>query len=145
MPNCFCGTSSNRAPEVKYVGIHKDPSVIGDLYEVVVEREGQKPYRLNSRTDIVNHSPTGVCWGYYGSGPAQLALAILVDYLTEGDQRPYARSEYNDPIIERALSLYQDFKVSVIGCLSMDSGWELTDRDVENAITKLTIKQMQEL
>jgi len=68
-----------------------------------------------------------------------------VDYLTEGDQRPYARSEYNDPIIERALSLYQDFKVSVIGCLSMDSGWELTDRDVENAITKLTIKQMQEL
>ena len=25
-----------------------------------------------------NHSPTGFAWGYGGSGPAQLALAILL-------------------------------------------------------------------
>jgi hypothetical protein len=27
---------------------------------------------------VVNHSPDGFAWGYGGSGPAQLALAILL-------------------------------------------------------------------
>ena len=34
---------------------------------------------------ICNHSPDGFQWGYRGSGPAQLALAILLD-ATNGDQ-----------------------------------------------------------
>jgi hypothetical protein len=29
--------------------------------------------------ELRNHSPTGFAWGYGGSGPAQLALALLVD------------------------------------------------------------------
>ena len=38
-----------------------------------------------------NHSPTGFEWGYQGSGPAQLALAILLDYTGDADlaQRHY--------------------------------------------------------
>ncbi len=28
---------------------------------------------------LYNHSPDGFCWGYYGSGPAQLALALLLE------------------------------------------------------------------
>jgi len=43
---------------------------------------------------IVNHSPTGFSWGYGGSGPAQLALAILLEFYTEAE----------------SLMLYQDFK-----------------------------------
>jgi hypothetical protein len=31
----------------------------------------------------VRHSPTGMSWGYSGSGPADLALSILWDYLGE--------------------------------------------------------------
>ena len=27
---------------------------------------------------VVNHSPDGFCWGYGGSGPSQLALAIIL-------------------------------------------------------------------
>lgn len=42
-----------------------------------------------------NHSPDGFQWGYSGSGPAQLALAILLDYT-------------KDP--ERSQRLYQTFK-----------------------------------
>jgi hypothetical protein len=36
--------------------------------------------RLDPRPSqaVWNHSPTGFCWGYAGSGPAQLALAILL-------------------------------------------------------------------
>lgn len=29
--------------------------------------------------DVRNHSPDGFNWGYEGSGPAQLALALLLD------------------------------------------------------------------
>ena len=35
--------------------------------------------------DIVNHSPDGFNWGYSGSGPSQLALAILYDYTDDKD------------------------------------------------------------
>lgn len=33
---------------------------------------------LDPCLDVVNHSPTGFAWGYGGSGPSQLALAIMV-------------------------------------------------------------------
>lgn len=53
---------------------------------------------LPPRLDLRNHSPTGFAWGYGGSGPAQLALAILAE-VTDKDF---------------ALSFYQDFKTAVI-------------------------------
>lgn len=51
-------------------------------YAVIVTVDGR---RLNPRLDLWNHSPTGFEWGYSGSGPAQLALAILADHC--GDDR----------------------------------------------------------
>lgn len=44
------------------------------------------------------HSPTGFNWSYAGSGPAQLALAVLMEFLPVRD----------------ALHYYQDFKFEVI-------------------------------
>lgn len=41
--------------------------------------EGQPVYQLAARQDIHNHSPDGFEWGYGGSGPAQLALALVAD------------------------------------------------------------------
>lgn len=34
---------------------------------------------LNPRLDLVNHSPDGFAWGYGGSGPTQLAVAMAID------------------------------------------------------------------
>lgn len=48
-----------------------------------------------------NHSPDGVSWGYNGSGPAQLSLAILLLLLPEAE----------------ALRKYQNFKFEVISHL----------------------------
>jgi len=48
-----------------------------------------------------NHSPDGFCWGYGGSGPSQLALALLLE----------ATDEYI------ALNNYQQFKRDVIANL----------------------------
>jgi len=51
-----------------------------DANTVIVRRSGStssRPRALRLRSDLFNHSPTGFEWGYGGSGPAQLALAIL--------------------------------------------------------------------
>jgi hypothetical protein len=73
---------------------------------------------LDLRLDLHNHSPDGLEWGYGGSGPSQLALAILADHLG------------ND---EQALNLYQRFKWEVIAKLPKRS-WTLTSQDIEKAI-----------
>jgi hypothetical protein len=60
------------------------------------------PKPLNPRWELRNHSPTGFEWGYGGSGPAQLALAILTEHL--GDDRA-ALNQYQ-PFNGRALRRY---------------------------------------
>ena len=60
---------------------------------------------LNMRNDIRNHSPDGGNWGYAGSGPAQLSLAILAD--ATGDD-------------ELAQGLYQRFKREFIAGIDRD-------------------------
>jgi hypothetical protein len=54
-----------------------------------IEEGDFKP--LDPRYDLRNHSPAGFEWGYGGSGPAQLALAILAD--ATGDAA-YANANY---------------------------------------------------
>jgi Family of unknown function (DUF6166) len=68
------------------------------------------PFRQAAKTsrplplhlELRNHSPTGFAWGYCGSGPAQLALAVLTD--ATGEQA-------------LALRHYQEFKFRFV------SGW----------------------
>src|SRR5438876_5676764 len=50
-----------------------------------------------------NHSSDGFEWGYGGSGPAQAALALLLDYTRNRGA---------------ALKLYQDFKFKVVAGLA---------------------------
>src|SRR6266850_1083137 len=56
-----------------YAGHHKE----GVL--VTVTRSGRTKL-LDPRCDLGNNASTGFAWGFNGSGPAQLALAILIDY-----------------------------------------------------------------
>ncbi len=67
------------------------------------------PYPLHARLDLANHSFTGFEWGYGGSGPAQLALALL------------ARATSNDRL---ALNLYQAFKREIVASLDEEE-WTL--------------------
>ena len=84
-------------------------------YAVTVTVDGR---RLNPRRDLWNHSPSGFEWGYGGSGPAQLALAILADHL--GDD-------------QEALNFYQRFKWAVIAELP-GRGWTLSSRDIDQLL-----------
>jgi hypothetical protein len=87
-------------------------------YAVIVTVDGR---RLNPRLDLWNHSPTGFEWGYAGSGPAQLALAILVDHLGDNEQ---------------ALNLYQRFKWAVVAELPHRE-WILTSDEIERVLRPL--------
>jgi hypothetical protein len=86
----------------------------GDCH-VIVHEGHELPRSLDLRLDLDNHSPTGFNWGYGGSGPAQLALALLADAL--GDDRQAAR-------------LHQIFKRSVVVWLKRDA-WEMTDEEIK--------------
>lgn len=55
---------------------------------------------------VYNHSPDGFAWGYGGSGPAQLALAILL------------AAGLSD---KKAVALHQRFKAEFIAPLPRDS------------------------
>lgn len=73
---------------ITYIGVRTEAGGVS----VHKQHEDGRLEDLDPRLDVRNHSPTGFEWGYAGSGPAQLALALLTDAL--GDE-------------ERAKSLYQ--------------------------------------
>jgi hypothetical protein len=56
-----------------------------------------------------NHSPDGFCWGYGGSGPSQLALAIMLE-LT-GSAIGYQEFKWNHIA---GLPIDQDFEIEFI-------------------------------
>jgi hypothetical protein len=69
---------------------------------------------------IINHSPDGFNWSYCGSGPSQLALAILM----------YAFK--NDKFNKEKYSFYQDFKWDYVSKFPKDN-FEI-EIDIENWI-----------
>jgi hypothetical protein len=87
---------------------------------VVVMCDGQA---LDPRPSqkVWNHSPDGFEWGYGGSGPAQLALAIL---LREGIGTGAAEA------------LHQRFKTEVIARLPRLGAWTLTGEEVRRWIAR---------
>lgn len=97
-------------------------NVEDDIFAVTVE-DGGKSYPLNPRNDFRNHSPTGISWGYGGSGPAQCALAILLDYLGDGQRR----------LVER---LYMEFKWEFVARFPMNGEWQLTAEQINAFLAK---------
>lgn len=89
------------------------------LSKVVVKVNGRD---LPTRRDVKDLSPTGFEWGYGGSGPAQLALAILCDY-------------WGDEV--SALRYHQEFKWEVVALLP-EGNWTLTEAEIEQAVRKVT-------
>jgi hypothetical protein len=83
-------------------------------YEVF---KNEEPFDHERSLKVRNHSPTGFAWGYYGSGPSQLALGILLEETTR----------------EEAERFYMDYKHDVTAGLPKEEGqeWMLTSNDVQ--------------
>jgi len=87
---------------------------------IVTVETGHHKRALRPRLDIRNHSPTGFEWGYNGSGPAQLALALVADACGRG---------WADPVI------YQRVKNYVVSRLPKD-GWVLTEEQIQAVVAQ---------
>lgn len=99
-----------------YHGIrHPEPEGAG----VYVAIDGTVKGALDPRNDVRNHSPDGFEWGYPGSGPSQLALALCIDAL-DGDT-------------EKAQRVYHAVKMRLIAPIKADE-WALSQDQVVGAI-----------
>lgn len=70
---------------------------------------------------VWNHSPGGFNWGYQGSGPAQLALALLLDVTSDPDL---------------SVHLHQYFKRDVVALWEDD--WVITSEAILDWIHQRT-------
>ena len=87
----------------------------GEAHCRILKGPGDEGTPLDPRTDLWNHSPTGIEWGYGGSGPAQLALGILADAL--GSDRLASR-------------LYQRFKFEWVAPWHQERAWIISQLQV---------------
>lgn len=103
-------------PKIEYRGwrVGEEP--------LVAKLTDEKQERLDPRQDLRNHSPDGPEWGYPGSGPSQLALAICADALGDG---------------ARAKLVYQDFKMAKIAPLDRYAPWTITQAEVLEIVEKI--------
>jgi hypothetical protein len=69
---------------------------------------------------IIRHSPTGLEWGYGGSGPADTALSILTDYL---GREPHP-------------TMYQRYKFLAVGAWPRDA-FTTTGADIDLALERI--------
>jgi hypothetical protein len=90
----------------------------------VIKNELAEPLAI--RNDLVRHA-AALNWGYYGSGPAQLAFALLMDV-------------FGDAFI--AGQTYQAFKEEIVSGLGDD--WSLTDRAIGDWVRDYRRKEKQE-
>nr|WP_245835452.1 DUF6166 domain-containing protein [Natronolimnobius baerhuensis] len=76
--------------------------------------------------DLVNHSPSGFEWGYNGSGPAQLACGLLLDYY---DDKQFAREHY---------ITFRNQVVSQLECNGPADCWHLTGAEIDATLETIT-------
>lgn len=95
-----------KAAEVVYRG---EQPASGGPGTVTVEEDGTTR-ELDPRTDIANHSPSGLSWGFRGSGPRQLAIALLADvYGDDLAEDPHASLHLTHELVE---NLDDEFEVT---------------------------------
>ncbi len=88
---------------------------------------------LDPRFDLRRHSPDGFECGYGGSGPAQLALAILCHFLNDDDL---------------AQGWYQAFKAEIIANIpgNFSGSWSLSGREIAESkcVQNLIVKDVMD-
>jgi len=103
---------------VEYVGLRVDGT---PLVLKLTDHERLTPDRS---LELVRHSPGGFDWGYTGSGPAQLACALLLDYY---DDESVAHQHYIQ---------FRNAVVSQLVCDGPADCWHLTGDDIEAALAE---------
>lgn len=82
-------------------------------------RKDSSPLTVHKSIKVWNHSPDGFSWGFGGSGPAQLALALLLDVGLSD---------------EEAIELHQQFKREVVAKWDIEGDWTTTTEEIRQWI-----------
>ena len=115
-PQPFEESRASNETDIVYVGYRQRGRTI------VEKQPDQEQLTPDRSLELANHSPSGFAWGYCGSGPAQFALTILLDYTDDE---------------EVALVEYMAFKTEVVSqleCTEPDGCWRLTEREIDAAL-----------
>lgn len=94
-------------------------------YAGVTVLVGRHELTPNHSQRVFNHSPDGFEWGYGGSGPSQLALAILLDFLEA--------KKKNDAATQEALHWKHEFKTHFVSRFEHGE-WYLTGSQIRTWI-----------
>lgn len=103
-------------PRRTYIGKKQpDGSWPGVIRRLDESATGSFSVVLRHRTGSDSHSPTGFSWGYGGSGPAETAHGILLDFLND----------------EPNSALVQHFKWDVVAHWDQYAGFTLPGRELQ--------------
>ena len=105
--------SQKTYPETRYSGVKVSAGGPQPVYKQLLPDGQRTEVSPAPSQKLRNHSPDGFQWGYGGSGPAQLALALLLDVT-------------GDPGMAQAH--YQDFKFYMVA--SWGEEWSITSMDI---------------
>ena len=113
---------------MKYEGVIRGERLgVGEVNVYIDDpKRGVKDITPERSQKLYNHSPDGFEYGYSGSGPSQLALAILLELMDDEGV---------------ALRLYQDFKRDCIAIL-YGNKFDILIKDIEAWVTR-RIEQAQ--
>jgi hypothetical protein len=117
---------------VKFYRGSQNPFFIKDGARVHTGPGGQGVRAEGKLHHVVWHSPPGMNWGYAGSGPADLALSILVDFFSErGDDVQRVMGGETFPFSDqvRSVGLYQAFKRDFVA--TWGDTWEITEPEIQ--------------
>ena len=109
-------SSDDPRSDVEYIGLRVDGTAI------VVNLTDRRQLSPDRSLDLSRHSPTSFEWGFRGSGPAQLALALLLDYT---DDEALALAHY---------TAFKDDVVSDLSCDGPADCWHLTGAEIDAAL-----------
>lgn len=130
------GENGGRALNAKYY--EADRSKWGRRVRVVVENEmsgcgcctvDADSYFLEPRKSqrLYNHSDAFE-WGYGGSGPAQLALAILLDFFSDSNFKP-------ETVENAAVKIHHKFKLEFL-TRAPSEGFKIKTEEIEEWLKK---------
>lgn len=112
--------AQNYRKTVEYVGFRVDGNT------VVLNLSDHRRLSLKRSLQLVNHSLGGFKWGYTGSGPAQLACALLLNYY---DDEQFVRVHYIE---------FRNQVVSHIESTGPAECWHLTGEEIDAALGAIT-------
>ena len=112
--------ANRRYKSVEYVGFRVDGQA------VVLNLSEHRRLSPERSLDVVNHSPTGFEWGYTGSGPAQLACGLLLDYY---DDAQIAQEHY---------IAFRNHVISQLKCDGPATCWYFTGEEIDAVMTTIT-------